>query len=88
MIENTSNNILAFGFPGWQEILIILVIVLILFGGRKLPELARGLGKGLRVFKQEFSGVKKEVQDIVNESEEDMASSESSHSQESKTTEI
>ena len=84
MVENTSNTILAFGFPGWQEILVILAIVLILFGGRKLPELARGLGKGLREFKQEFSGVKKEVQNLTNDSKEESASSESSHSQERK----
>ncbi len=37
---------------GMQELLIVLVIVLIFFGGRKLPDLARGLGEGLREFKK------------------------------------
>jgi sec-independent protein translocase protein TatA len=37
---------------GFQELLIILVVVLVLFGGRKLPELAKGLGQGMREFKK------------------------------------
>lgn len=41
----------ALGFIGTQEIIIILIIVLLLFGGRKIPELMRGLGKGMREFK-------------------------------------
>lgn len=37
---------------GLQELFVILIVVLILFGGKKLPELARGLGQGLREFKK------------------------------------
>jgi sec-independent protein translocase protein TatA len=44
---------------GTQEIIIILLIVLILFGGRKLPELARGVGKSLREFREASSEVEK-----------------------------
>ena len=40
------------GFVGPQEIIIILIIVLLLFGGRKIPELMKGLGKGMREFKK------------------------------------
>jgi len=43
-------NIIA-GWLGGQEILLVLVIVLIFFGGRKIPELMRGLGKGVKEFK-------------------------------------
>jgi sec-independent protein translocase protein TatA len=43
-------NIIA-GFLGGQEIIVILIIVVLLFGGRKIPELMRGLGKGVREFK-------------------------------------
>lgn len=43
-------NVIA-GFFGGQEIIIILVIVLIFFGGRKIPELMKGLGKGMKEFK-------------------------------------
>lgn len=43
---------IMFGAPGWQEILLILLIVLVLFGAKKLPELARSLGKSLGEFKK------------------------------------
>ena len=41
-------NILAFGMPGGSEWLVILLVVLLLFGAKRLPELARGLGKSIR----------------------------------------
>ena len=43
------------GWFGPQEIIIVLVIVLLLFGGKKIPELMRGLGKGMREFKDASS---------------------------------
>ena len=48
------NNILAFGMPGGQEMIVILVIILLLFGGRKIPELMRGIGKGIKGFRDEI----------------------------------
>ena len=54
-------------WPGPWEIVIILIIVLVLFGGKKLPELAKGLGKGLREFKNASRDIKKEVEDAVSE---------------------
>ena len=44
------------GMIGTTEIIIIAVIVLLLFGGKKIPELMRGLGKGVRSFKQGMNG--------------------------------
>jgi len=41
--------------PGPQELIIILIIVIVLFGAKKLPELARGLGQGIREFKKAAS---------------------------------
>jgi sec-independent protein translocase protein TatA len=58
---------------GWPEIVVILVLILILFGGRKLPELAKGLAQGLKSFKHEMNDVKQHVNDAV-----DSASKESS----------
>lgn len=49
------------GIIGGQEIIIILVIVLILFGGRKIPELMRGLGKGVKEYKDAVNSVEEEV---------------------------
>lgn len=43
-------------FLGPQEIVIILIIVLLLFGGRKIPELMKGLGKGIKEFKDASKG--------------------------------
>jgi sec-independent protein translocase protein TatA len=53
---------------GTQEIVIILLVVLLFFGGKKLPELARGLGKGIREFKDASSGVKREIESEINNS--------------------
>lgn len=54
---------------GWNEILLILLIVLLLFGGRKIPELMRGLGKGIREFNDAKSNVKKEIEEGISENE-------------------
>ncbi|MCL6641899.1 MAG: twin-arginine translocase TatA/TatE family subunit [Candidatus Bipolaricaulota bacterium] len=47
---------------GAPELLIIFLVVLLLFGGAKLPELARGLGKAIRSFKEEAEGIKQEIE--------------------------
>lgn len=49
---------------GFQELLVILLILLLLFGANKLPELARGLGKAIGEFKKSVNEVKKEVEDV------------------------
>ena len=55
------------GMLGTNEIIIILVIVLLLFGGKKIPELMRGLGKGVREFNDAKTNVKKEIEDSAND---------------------
>jgi sec-independent protein translocase protein TatA len=60
-----------FGSLGWPEIVIILIAVLLLFGGKKIPELARGLAKGLKGFKEEMRGVANEVDDVKQAALED-----------------
>jgi sec-independent protein translocase protein TatA len=54
---------------GFNEILIILIIVLLLFGGRKIPELMRGLGRGIREFNDAKNNVRKEIEEGINEKE-------------------
>ena len=39
------------GMPGWSQILLIVIAILLLFGGRKIPELMRGIGLGMKEFK-------------------------------------
>ena len=59
---------------GFNEILIILVIVLLLFGGRKIPELMRGLGRGIREFNDAKSNVRKEIEEGINDKDRPAAS--------------
>lgn len=55
------------GMLGTNEIIIILVIVLLMFGGRKIPELMKGLGKGIREFNDAKTNVKKEIEESAND---------------------
>ena len=55
------------GVLGTNEIIIILVIVLLLFGGKKIPELMRGRGKGVREFNDAKSNVKKEIEESASD---------------------
>ena len=54
---------LLFGL-GWGEIALILLIVLLLFGGKKIPELMKGLGKGVKSFKKGLSEVENEIEEV------------------------
>jgi sec-independent protein translocase protein TatA len=51
---------------GGQETILIVFAILLLFGGKKLPELAKGLGKGMREFKDASDGVKREIHRNIN----------------------
>lgn len=57
------SNLLLFMSLGGTEIFVILLVVLLLFGGKKIPELARGIGKGIREFNAAKSSVKSEIED-------------------------
>jgi sec-independent protein translocase protein TatA len=58
------------GNLGFQEILLIAVVVLVLFGGRKIPEFMRGLGKGIREFNDAKNSVKKELEEGMKEKDQ------------------
>jgi len=53
--------------PGGMEWVLIILAVLILFGGRKIPEFMRGLGKGIREFNDAKNNVKKEIEEGMTE---------------------
>ncbi len=59
--------ILLIGMPGMGEWILIGMVVLIFFGAKKIPEFAKGLGKGIREFKDAVKDVKKEVDSAGNE---------------------
>ena len=68
-----ENFNLAFFNLGPWEILLILVVILILFGARRLPELARGLGQGINEFRDAVDSSKKEIIDgIENDSQNNL----------------
>ncbi len=60
-------NFLLFGSLGASEIIIIAFVILLLFGGRKIPELMRGIGKGVKSFKEGMKG----IEDEINEDDSD-----------------
>ena len=61
--------------PGGSEWILIILAVLILFGGRKIPEFMRGLGKGIREFNDAKNNVRRELEDGINEAPRQSASS-------------
>ena len=65
------------GSLGMPEIIMILLVVLLLFGGRKIPELMRGLGKGIREFNDAKNNVRSEIEKGINEKEEEKPTSNS-----------
>lgn len=54
---------LFIGGIGMQEVLLIALVVLLFFGGKKIPELMKGIGKGVRSFKEGMNNIEKEVED-------------------------
>ncbi|WP_343530364.1 twin-arginine translocase TatA/TatE family subunit [Pedobacter sp.] len=61
-----NTPLLEFLNMGGGEMILIVIAILLLFGGKKLPELARGLGKGIREFKDASEGVKREIHRNIN----------------------
>lgn len=53
---------LLIGGIGMQEVLLIALVVLLFFGGRKIPELMKGIGKGVRSFKEGMNGLEKDME--------------------------
>lgn len=63
-------------FLSGSDLMLIMFVALLLFGGDKLPEIARGLGKGIRDFKEASEGVKREITNQINTFEEKKAEQE------------
>ena len=69
------HEIVFAGMPGGWEMVVIALVILLLFGAKKLPELAKGLGQGIREFKGAVNGVKDELKDAQDSVESDSDSS-------------
>lgn len=65
-----TNTVLAFGMPGGWELVIIVLVIILLFGAKKIPELAKGLGKGIREFKDASKEIKDEIQEGIKDDQE------------------
>jgi len=66
---------LLLSMPGGTEWILIIVAVLILFGGRKIPEFMRGIGRGIREFNDAKSNVKREIEEGMSEKDSKTSSS-------------
>ena len=64
-----ANPLLMISMPGGSEWILIILVVLLLFGGRKIPELMRGLGRGIREFQDAKNNVKDEIEQGMKEKE-------------------
>jgi len=60
-VTNLSQHLLLF-IPNGMELIVTLLIVVLLFGGKKIPELAKGIGKGIREFNEAKDGIKSEIE--------------------------
>jgi len=69
MLQSVSDNLLMISMPGGTEWILIILAVLILFGGRKIPEFMRGLGRGIREFNDAKTNVKREIEEGMNEAD-------------------
>ena len=61
------NHLLFIGYLGAGEIFVLALIVLLLFGGKKIPELMKGLGKGVRSFKEGMNNIENDIENSGTE---------------------
>jgi len=61
------SHVLLISMPSGMEWIIIILAILLLFGGKKIPELMRGIGKGIREFNDAKNNVSREIRDGMNE---------------------
>lgn len=66
-----TNIFLFIGGIGFQEVLLIALVILLFFGGKKIPELMKGLGKGVRSFKEGINEVEKDIKETTSDDKED-----------------
>lgn len=75
-----SQSLLFIQAPGFTEWIVILVVVVLLFGGKKIPELMRGVGRGLREFNDAKNSVTREIEEGMKEKDSSKPASSTSTS--------
>ena len=65
------NSIFLISMPGGTEWILIIVVVLLMFGGKKIPELMRGIGRGMREFNDAKNNVKTEIEEGMKDKDKD-----------------
>lgn len=63
------NSYILFALPGGMELIIIVFVVLLLFGGRKIPELMKGLGKGIKEFNNARATIETEIKEGMKDAD-------------------
>jgi sec-independent protein translocase protein TatA len=71
IVSNVLAAILLFGMPGGSEWIFIILAIVLLFGGKKIPELMKGIGKGMREFKDAKENVKSEIEEGMKEKDKE-----------------
>jgi sec-independent protein translocase protein TatA len=71
MTLSLLNSIFLISMPGGSEWILIVIVVLLMFGGKKIPELMRGIGRGMREFSDAKNNVKTEIEEGMKEKDKD-----------------
>lgn len=70
-----TNSLLFLNGLGTGEVVLIMIVILIFFGSKRIPDLAKGLGKGMREFKDAVGGVQNDIEKSMRETERDLKNS-------------
>jgi sec-independent protein translocase protein TatA len=70
-VINMFSAVFLIGMPGGSEWIFIILAIVLLFGGKKIPELMKGIGKGMREFKDAKENVKSEIEEGMKEKDKD-----------------
>lgn len=71
IVSSKLLSIFLLGLPGGSEWIVIILVALLFFGGKKIPELMRGIGKGMREFKDAKDNIKNEIEEGMKEKDKD-----------------
>jgi sec-independent protein translocase protein TatA len=71
MMSSSLLSVFLLGMPGGSEWIFIILAIILLFGGRKIPELMKGIGKGIREFNDAKNNVKSEIEEGMKEKDKD-----------------